>query len=98
MSGNLDRGDRPYVLQISWLLGVIVIGLVLSFRSSNSLAAAYGIAVSGTMLVTTVLLAEVAGGRSPVVHVLDNLILLGHGTDAGNRWSQRLRFASAVAG
>jgi KUP system potassium uptake protein len=37
-----------------------VIGLVLAFRSSDALAAAYGIAVAGTMLVTTALLAVVA--------------------------------------
>jgi KUP system potassium uptake protein len=49
---------QVYVPQINWLLAVIVIGLVLSFRSSDALAAAYGIAVSGTMLVTTLLLAE----------------------------------------
>ena len=42
---------------------VIVIGLVLSFRSSDALAAAYGIAFSGAMLVTTVLLGEVAPRR-----------------------------------
>jgi KUP system potassium uptake protein len=54
---------QVYVPQINWLLAVIVIGLVLSFRSSDALAAAYGIAVSGTMLVTTLLLAEVARRR-----------------------------------
>ena len=32
---------------------------MLAFRSSDALAAAYGIAVTGTMLVTTVLLAVV---------------------------------------
>jgi KUP system potassium uptake protein len=54
---------QVYVPQINWLLAVIVIALVLSFRSSDALAAAYGIAVSGTMLVTTVLLAAVARRR-----------------------------------
>src|SRR6478735_7142675 len=49
-----------YVPQINWLLMVSVIGLVMAFRSSEALAAAYGIAVVGTMLVTTALLAVVA--------------------------------------
>jgi KUP system potassium uptake protein len=39
---------------------ICVIGLVLAFRSSDALAAAYGIAVAGTMLVTTALLGVVA--------------------------------------
>ena len=60
---STEEIGQVYVPQINWLLAVIVIGLVLSFRSSAALAAAYGIAVSGTMLVTTVLLAEVAQRR-----------------------------------
>jgi KUP system potassium uptake protein len=67
---STEQIGQVYVPQINWLLAVIVIGLVLSFRSSDALAAAYGIAVSGTMLVTTVLLAEVArrrwGWRTPM--------------------------------
>ena len=39
---------------------VCVLGLVLSFGSSDNLAAAYGIAVAGTMVITTSLLAVVA--------------------------------------
>jgi KUP system potassium uptake protein len=49
-----------YVPQINWLLMICVIGLVLSFRSSDALASAYGIAVVSTMLITTALLAIVA--------------------------------------
>jgi KUP system potassium uptake protein len=48
------------VPQINWLLALGVIGLVLGFQSSNALAAAYGIAVVITMLVTTALLTVVA--------------------------------------
>ncbi len=51
---------QVYVPQINWLLMVCVIGLVLAFRSSDNLAAAYGIAVAGTMVITTGLLALVA--------------------------------------
>ena len=46
--------------QINWLLALCVIGLVLGFQSSDALAAAYGIAVVITMLVTTALLAVAA--------------------------------------
>ncbi len=51
---------QVYVPQINWLLMICVIGLVLAFGSSDNLAAAYGIAVAGTMVITTGLLALVA--------------------------------------
>jgi KUP system potassium uptake protein len=44
-----------YVPQVNWLLMVCTIGLVLGFRSSSKLAAAYGVAVTSTMLVSTIL-------------------------------------------
>ncbi len=51
---------QVYVPQINWLLMACVIGLVLAFGSSDHLAAAYGIAVAGTMVITTGLMALVA--------------------------------------
>ena len=48
-----------YVPLVNWLLLVAVVVLVLTFRSSSNLAAAYGIAVTGTMFITTVMLAVV---------------------------------------
>ena len=44
-----------YVPEVNWALGVACIALVLSFKSSSNLAAAYGIAVTGTMSITTLL-------------------------------------------
>jgi len=41
---------------VNWLLMVVTLALAMGFGSSSSLAAAYGIAVSATMLATTVLL------------------------------------------
>jgi KUP system potassium uptake protein len=45
-----------YIPVVNWTLMVIVILLVLSFRNSSSLAAAYGIAVTGAMLIDSCLL------------------------------------------
>jgi KUP system potassium uptake protein len=42
-----------YIGLVNWLLLVVVIGLVVGFGTSSNLAAAYGIAVAGTMVVTT---------------------------------------------
>jgi KUP system potassium uptake protein len=44
-----------YVPAINWMQLAGVVALVLSFKSATNLAAAYGIAVTGTMLVTTLL-------------------------------------------
>jgi KUP system potassium uptake protein len=45
-----------YVGSINWLLMVFTIGLTLAFGSSDRLAAAFGVAVSLTMLLTTLLM------------------------------------------
>jgi KUP system potassium uptake protein len=45
-----------YVGSVNWLLMLVTIAITLGFRKSDNLAAAYGIAVSGTMLITSVLL------------------------------------------
>ena len=44
-----------YVPSINWVLMLATIGLVLGFKSSTNLAAAYGIAVTTTMVITTAL-------------------------------------------
>src|SRR5258708_18643731 len=44
-----------YVPAINWLQLIGVVILIVSFKSATNLAAAYGIAVTGTMLVTTLL-------------------------------------------
>ncbi|WP_333874352.1 potassium transporter Kup [Methylobacter sp.] len=46
---------QVYIPAINWLLMVSVFVVVLSFRSSSALASAYGIAVTGTMIVDTLL-------------------------------------------
>ncbi|KAA0084022.1 potassium transporter Kup [Trinickia soli] len=44
-----------YVPVVNWLLLFIILCVVLGFKSSDNLAAAYGIAVTTTMVITTVL-------------------------------------------
>ena len=45
-----------YVGVVNWLLMIVTIGLTIGFGKSDNLAAAYGIAVSATMLMTSALL------------------------------------------
>ncbi|MBP9713736.1 MAG: potassium transporter Kup [Sterolibacterium sp.] len=49
-----------YLPSINWMLLILVILLVIGFGSSTKLAAAYGIAVTGTMLITSILAYYVA--------------------------------------
>lgn len=56
-----ERG-QIYIPQINWALMLATVGLVLAFGSSSALAAAYGIAVTSTMLITTLLAYLVARG------------------------------------
>ncbi len=48
-----EHEGQIYIPQINWALYVGAVLLVLIFQSSNKLASAYGLAVSGVMLVTT---------------------------------------------
>lgn len=54
---SASESGQIYIPLINWVLMVAVILLVLSFQSSSNLAAAYGIAVTGAMLIDTCLMA-----------------------------------------
>jgi KUP system potassium uptake protein len=51
---------QVYVPQVNWFLAISCVLIVIGFRSSTALAAAYGIAVALTMLITGTLLPVVA--------------------------------------
>ena len=69
-----DEQGQIYVPFANWLLAVATLAAVLTFRSSDALAGAYGIAVSGLMVISTVLAALVAlkWGFNPVLVVAVN--------------------------
>jgi KUP system potassium uptake protein len=52
---SAETMGQIYIPQVNWALMVATITIVLAFRSSSALAAAYGIAVTMTMGITTVL-------------------------------------------
>ncbi|MFL6730717.1 MAG: potassium transporter Kup [Sphingomicrobium sp.] len=54
-----SAAGQIYIPTVNWALMVMVLLLVLTFRSSSNLAAAYGIAVTGAMLIDTVLITVV---------------------------------------
>lgn len=60
---NESNQGQIYVPFINWLLLIFVILLVLSFKTAENLAAAYGIAVNITMIVTTAFIWMIAQHR-----------------------------------
>jgi KUP system potassium uptake protein len=55
-----DAMGQVYVPSVNTMLYVAVVALTLGFRSTEALATAYGLSVTGTMLIDTLLLAVVA--------------------------------------
>jgi KUP system potassium uptake protein len=53
---SVRQRGQIYIPSINWALMISCIALVLAFRSSGNLAAAYGVAVTTTMMITTILL------------------------------------------
>jgi KUP system potassium uptake protein len=52
---SVTEMGQIYIPEVNWAIGASCIALVLGFKSSSNLAAAYGIAVTGTMSITTLL-------------------------------------------
>ncbi len=52
-----------YIPVVNWLLAAATLGLVVGFRSSTGLASTYGVAVTATMMITTILWMVVARER-----------------------------------
>ncbi|PNU03460.1 potassium transport protein Kup [Novosphingobium guangzhouense] len=82
---------QVYVPIVNWTLLILVVLLVLSFRSSSSLAAAYGIAVTGTMVITACMLGVLtfsvwrwppllAGGVTGLFLLIDGAYFLSNAT------------------
>lgn len=54
---SAHTAGQIYVPAVNWALMLLVVMLILGFRESSNLAAAYGIAVTGTMFITAIMLA-----------------------------------------
>lgn len=61
-TSSAEQG-QVYVPAVNWALMVACVAMVVGFRTSTSLAAAYGVAVTMTMVITTVIFYAVARER-----------------------------------
>lgn len=69
-----QRG-QTYVGVLNWVMFAGTVGLVLAFGSSSNLAAAYGLAVSGSMVITTLLMYHVIRRRWKWHGLLSGLVI-----------------------
>src|SRR5260221_13648007 len=53
-----ERG-QIYIGHVNWTMLILVVLLVLEFKSSSAIASAYGVAVSGTIVLTTLLIGAI---------------------------------------
>ncbi|WP_395489851.1 low affinity potassium transporter Kup [Cedecea davisae] len=58
-TSEMESG-QIYIPAINWILYIAVVIVIVSFEHSSNLAAAYGIAVTGTMVLTSILCCTVA--------------------------------------
>jgi len=74
-----ERYGQIYVGAVNWLLMIATVGLAVLFRRSDNLAAAYGVAVSVTMLTTSILLCiamrVVWGWNAPLAYAIGGVFI-----------------------
>ena len=77
---SLEQIGQIYIPSVNWALMIACIFLVLEFHSSSNLAAAYGVAITTTMVVTTllfyVLVRERWGWSQPLAMALTGVFLV----------------------
>jgi KUP system potassium uptake protein len=74
-TSDTERG-QIYMPMVNWILLALVILTVVQFKESGNLAAAYGISVTTTMLITTSLLAVVMYNEWKIKPVLVALLVM----------------------
>ena len=74
---NSKIREQIYIPAINCILGICCVLLIALFRSSASLANAYGVAVTGAMVVTSILWAMMMYARTDVPRWRTSLIFIG---------------------
>jgi KUP system potassium uptake protein len=67
--------SQIYISSVNWALLVSVLYMILIFRQSNSLAAAYGLAVTGTMSITGILMTSIFYHRKQMSKTIISLCI-----------------------
>jgi KUP system potassium uptake protein len=76
---NADMKGQIYMPAVNWTLFVVCVTLAVAFRSSGNLAAAYGLAVTGTMAITSISFYVISRYRwrwNPVLCAFNLIVML----------------------
>ncbi|MCZ7611214.1 MAG: KUP/HAK/KT family potassium transporter [Ignavibacterium sp.] len=94
---STEMRSQIYIPAVNWLLLVAVIFMVLIFRESNNLAAAYGLAVTATMFISSVFIITILKYRkeywkvalASIVLIITSsyLVAVTHKIPHGGYWS-----------
>ena len=72
---SIERKSQIYIASVNWFLLVSVIFIMIEFGESHRLAAAYGLAVTGTMTITGIMMTWIFYlKRSPLLSVLSFVV------------------------
>lgn len=67
--------SQIYISTINWALLIAVLFMMLTFRESTNLAAAYGLAVTGTMSITGILMTAIFYHRQQIAKAIISLLI-----------------------
>jgi KUP system potassium uptake protein len=68
--------SQIYISAVNWLLLVAVLVVMFEFRSSENLASAYGLAVSGSMTISAIMMAIIFLRQYKMVEVILSMVLI----------------------
>jgi K+ transporter len=88
---------QVYVPTINWVLMGAVLALVVAFQSSAKLAFAFGMEVTGTIAITTILFLSPIDTRDTSFYLSKVELKIGDGRGM-RRWRKRLFFATTLIG
>ena len=84
-----ERKSQIYISSVNWFLLACVLFIMIYFRESSRLAAAYGLAVTGTMTLTAILMAWIFYLKAVLVTFVDAAYLIAtfYKIPTGGYWS-----------
>ncbi len=72
---SVERKSQIYISSVNWFLLIAVLFIMLQFKGSSHLAAAYGLAVTGTMTLTGILMTAIFYIKKKKMLVLASLLI-----------------------
>jgi KUP system potassium uptake protein len=72
---SIERKSQIYISSVNWFLLIAVLFIMLEFKESHRLAAAYGLAVTGTMTLTGILMTAIFSIKRKTTFAVASLLI-----------------------